>query len=99
MRDLFSSASLVAQLVLTRYRASSYNISLQDGRASGQTVAHVHLHVMPRFPDDFAKTREQQNRGKEEKKKENGKKDGGEDKGGEQQEKKETLGVDWEERK
>ena len=28
-------------------------LSLQDGPAAGQTVPHVHIHVMPRTPGDF----------------------------------------------
>jgi histidine triad (HIT) family protein len=33
-------------------RAEGINLLLADGEAAGQEVFHVHLHVLPRFPDD-----------------------------------------------
>lgn len=30
----------------------SFNIAIQDGREAGQTVPHVHCHVIPRLPGD-----------------------------------------------
>lgn len=29
-----------------------WNVGVNDGRAAGQTVAHVHLHLIPRRSDD-----------------------------------------------
>lgn len=31
---------------------SSFNIAVQDGKESGQTVPHVHCHVIPRTAND-----------------------------------------------
>lgn len=31
---------------------AAYNIGLNDGAAAGQTVMHVHLHLMPRYAGD-----------------------------------------------
>ncbi len=33
-------------------RADGVNLFLADGEAAGQEVFHVHLHVLPRHPDD-----------------------------------------------
>ena len=30
--------------------AGSFNIAIQDGAGAGQTVPHVHVHVIPRIP-------------------------------------------------
>jgi diadenosine tetraphosphate (Ap4A) HIT family hydrolase len=39
---------------LTRlYSASAFNIAIQDGEAAGQSVPHVHVHVIPRKPGDM----------------------------------------------
>lgn len=29
-----------------------YNIGINDGPAAGQTVAHLHIHLIPRYKDD-----------------------------------------------
>lgn len=31
---------------------ASYNVGLNDGPAAGQTVPHVHIHLIPRYPGD-----------------------------------------------
>lgn len=33
-------------------RCEGINLFMADGTAAGQTVFHVHLHVIPRFPED-----------------------------------------------
>jgi diadenosine tetraphosphate (Ap4A) HIT family hydrolase len=38
-------------LVQTR-PPDGFNLGINDGRAAGQTVPHVHLHVIPRFLGD-----------------------------------------------
>ena len=34
--------------------SSSSTISIQDGAEAGQTVEHVHVHILPRHVGDFA---------------------------------------------
>ncbi len=34
----------------------SFTIGINQGQASGQTVDHLHVHVIPRFPDDGGKS-------------------------------------------
>lgn len=31
----------------------SYNVAVQDGKEAGQSVFHVHVHILPRIPNDF----------------------------------------------
>ena len=42
-------------------RPDGYNIGINDGVAAGQTVMHVHMHVMPRYrggrPDPLGRSR------------------------------------------
>uniref|UniRef100_A0A0D3HHJ4 HIT domain-containing protein n=1 Tax=Oryza barthii TaxID=65489 RepID=A0A0D3HHJ4_9ORYZ len=35
------------------HRASSLTFTIQDGPHSGQTVPHVHVHIVPRRKEDF----------------------------------------------
>ena len=34
------------------YKPAAYNIGINDGPAAGQTVPHVHIHLIPRFEGD-----------------------------------------------
>jgi diadenosine tetraphosphate (Ap4A) HIT family hydrolase len=52
-KELFLSAKKVAKVLEEFYGAQSMTITVQDGEFAGQTVKHVHCHVMPRKPGDF----------------------------------------------
>ncbi|XP_026200341.1 bis(5'-adenosyl)-triphosphatase isoform X1 [Anabas testudineus] len=53
LADLFSTTQRVANLVEKHFNATSLTIAIQDGPEAGQTVKHVHIHVLPRKPGDF----------------------------------------------
>ncbi|KAF5904555.1 bis(5'-adenosyl)-triphosphatase, partial [Clarias magur] len=53
LADLFSTTQKVASAVENHFSASSLTIAIQDGPEAGQTVKHVHVHVLPRKPGDF----------------------------------------------
>lgn len=60
--DLFTTTQLVQRMLAQHYftqdstgstpapEAGSFNIALQDGAHAGQTVPHVHVHILPRIP-------------------------------------------------
>jgi len=35
-----------------RFRPTGYNIGINDGAAAGQTVPHLHIHLIPRYLGD-----------------------------------------------
>ena len=39
------------------YQPDAYNIGINDGEAAGQTVLHLHIHVIPRYTGDTADPR------------------------------------------
>jgi diadenosine tetraphosphate (Ap4A) HIT family hydrolase len=48
----------IAQLETSeRYSPHGYNIGLNEGRAAGQTVDHVHIHLIPRYEGDVSDPR------------------------------------------
>ncbi|XP_077385669.1 bis(5'-adenosyl)-triphosphatase isoform X1 [Festucalex cinctus] len=53
VKDLFSTTQRVANLVEKHFNATSLTIAIQDGPEAGQTVKHVHVHVLPRKAGDF----------------------------------------------
>jgi diadenosine tetraphosphate (Ap4A) HIT family hydrolase len=47
-----------ARAALDRYhRPDGYNIGVNDGAAAGQTVMHLHIHLVPRYLGDKADPR------------------------------------------
>ena len=49
---LLTAAARVAKAAQEALGAAGVNLVLNDGRAAGQAVPHLHLHVVPRFPGD-----------------------------------------------
>jgi diadenosine tetraphosphate (Ap4A) HIT family hydrolase len=40
-----------------KYQPDSYNIGINDGPAAGQTVPHLHMHLIPRYKGDVSDPR------------------------------------------
>jgi histidine triad (HIT) family protein len=49
---LFRPAPALAAAVLAATGAQGFNVLQNNGRCSGQAVGHVHVHIIPRVPDD-----------------------------------------------
>ncbi|KAL5974902.1 hypothetical protein ACLOJK_031578 [Asimina triloba] len=56
--DLWHTAQNVGSRIEHHYKASSLTFTIQDGPQAGQTVPHVHIHVLPRKIGDFEKNDE-----------------------------------------
>ncbi len=53
VQDLFMIVQEAQKLVESFFQATSSTVSIQDGPEAGQTVNHVHVHILPRIKDDF----------------------------------------------
>ncbi|KAH6612044.1 HIT-like domain-containing protein [Boeremia exigua] len=53
VQDLFLTVQHVSRMVERVFAASSLNIAIQDGEDAGQSVPHVHAHIIPRKKDDL----------------------------------------------
>lgn len=59
--DLFTTVQQTQRMLARIYfktddlEAGSFTVAVQDGPEAGQTVPHVHVHVLPRTKDDLGK--------------------------------------------
>lgn len=55
--EVASKALLVAKKVITKMTeivgCDGYNVVQNNGEAAGQTVYHFHIHLIPRYKDDY----------------------------------------------
>lgn len=51
--DLFQTVVTIQKQLEKHFSASSSTICCQDGKEAGQTVSHVHVHILPRRANDF----------------------------------------------
>jgi diadenosine tetraphosphate (Ap4A) HIT family hydrolase len=49
MLELLEAAK---QQIQSEFDPAGYNIGINDGAAAGQTVGHLHIHLIPRYPGD-----------------------------------------------
>lgn len=49
----FSFARKVTAFLTQTYASDAYDWSLQEGEAAGQSIEHLHLHIIPRNPGDL----------------------------------------------
>lgn len=51
-QDYMNSLQVIQKLIQNVYKADSLNIAIQDGPESGQSVPHLHTHLIPRYRTD-----------------------------------------------
>lgn len=50
--DYMKSLQLIQKFIYKVYKADSLNLAIQDGPESGQSVPHLHTHLIPRYKGD-----------------------------------------------
>ncbi|KAM3582945.1 hypothetical protein VKS41_004701 [Umbelopsis sp. WA50703] len=48
------SAQKIGKVIEKQFNGTSLTLAMQDGPQAGQTVPHVHIHIIPRKVDDWA---------------------------------------------
>ena len=55
--DLLKLADEVKRIVDDKYHPDGYNVGINVGEAAGQSVFHVHMHLIPRYLGDVSNPR------------------------------------------
>jgi len=55
--EIFDELKRVKDELLTSHQPDGFNIGVNDGEAAGQTILHLHVHVIPRYEGDVADPR------------------------------------------
>jgi bis(5'-adenosyl)-triphosphatase len=53
--DLWLLVRNVQAMLQKQYNATAFNVAVQDGKTAGQSVPHVHVHILPRRGGDFTR--------------------------------------------
>jgi diadenosine tetraphosphate (Ap4A) HIT family hydrolase len=51
--ELLEMINNVKQMLDEKYSPDGYNIGINSGKAAGQSVMHLHVHVIPRYVGDM----------------------------------------------
>ena len=51
--DMWSSVRTIQSILKRQYNCSAFNVAVQDGKDAGQSVPHVHIHILPRKWGDY----------------------------------------------
>lgn len=57
VKAIFELVNLAKQKLDPEFNPDGYNIGINEGAAAGQTVFHVHVHLIPRFHGDVPEPR------------------------------------------
>ncbi|KAL7513555.1 hypothetical protein ACHAXN_010789 [Cyclotella atomus] len=53
--DLWRTVRTIQSILKQQYNCNAFNVAVQDGAAAGQSVPHVHVHILPRYDGDLAR--------------------------------------------
>ena len=56
-QDLLNLSDSVKRILEERYHPDGYNIGINVGEAAGQSIFHVHMHLIPRYQGDVPSPR------------------------------------------
>lgn len=55
--DAIIQINLVKKIIDEKFHPDAYNIGVNIGSAAGQTIPHVHIHIIPRYLGDMSNPR------------------------------------------
>lgn len=59
VQDVWLTCQLISRIFeMKKYHEQSFTFAIQDGENAGQTVPHMHVHIIPRKKNDFSRNDE-----------------------------------------
>ena len=55
--ELWKAIYYAKKLIEKEYNPDGYNIGINDGVAAGQSIMHLHIHLIPRYTEDVENPR------------------------------------------
>ncbi len=55
--DAINQINVAKKILDEKYHPDAYNIGVNDGASAGQTIPHVHIHLIPRYKGDMENPR------------------------------------------
>ncbi len=55
--ELLSALAIAREAISSKHRPDGFNIGVNIGEAAGQTVPHLHVHLIPRYKNDVVDPR------------------------------------------
>ncbi len=55
--ELMAATEIARQAIAARYQPDGFNIGMDVGAAAGQTIYHLHVHIIPRYAGDAVNPR------------------------------------------
>jgi len=52
IKEVFQAVKETTSLLKTKLNPDGFTIGINHGKVSGQTIEHLHIHVIPRWSDD-----------------------------------------------
>lgn len=56
-QDMLKLADCVKSIIDEKYHPDGYNVGVNVGEAAGQSIFHVHMHLIPRYKGDVSNPR------------------------------------------
>jgi len=56
-QDMLKLADCVKSIIDEKYQPDGYNVGVNVGEAAGQSIFHVHMHLIPRYKGDVSNPR------------------------------------------
>jgi len=56
--ELLSFAASTTRVLMNAFRGEGFDWSVQDGKCAGQTIPHLHMHIVIRKPGDLDEAKE-----------------------------------------